>query len=80
MERDMVLVSLKDPHDSKIRVAYQLLVDNRHFSEKAASGGLKFDDGFFVPSPPVSTQVSARVSPVIILNLKKLGKIRSFGI
>lgn len=38
LERENVLVSLKNPQDSKIRVAYQLLVDNRHLSEKVANG------------------------------------------
>lgn len=38
LSREQVLISLKDPKDSKVRVAYQLLVDNRHLSEKVANG------------------------------------------
>lgn len=67
LEREEVFTSLKDPKDSKIRVAYQLLVDNRHLSEKVANEKNK---GACLTisstiSPPKSDFSESRFSPTI---------------
>ena len=49
IDHDVVYESLQNPENTRMRVTYQLLVDNRHLSEKAANGKIQV---FFAPSPP----------------------------